>query len=52
MIPKYLFIDDDTGSVTKALLDGFNYKKLVNISPLTPCKDEPFEKVCNRMTET
>lgn len=51
MIPKYLFIDDETGSVTKALLDGFNDKKLVNISPLTLSKDEPFEKVCNRIKE-
>ena len=51
MIPKYLFIDDETGAVTKALLDGFNDKRLINISPLTLSKKEPFEVVCNKIKE-
>lgn len=49
MIPKYLFIDDETGPVTKALLDGFNDKGLVNIRPLTLSKNEAFEAVCNKI---
>lgn len=51
MIPKFLFIDDETGSVTKALLDGFNDQKLISISPLTLRKDEPFESVCNKIKD-
>ena len=51
MIPKYLFIDDETGFVTKALLDGFNDQKLINVSPLTLRKDEPFEAVCNKIKD-
>lgn len=51
MTPKYLFIDDETGSVTKALLDGFNDKRLIIISPLTFNRDESFEKVCNKIKD-
>lgn len=51
MIPRYLFLDDETGSVTNALLDGFNDKKLISISPLTLRKDEPFEAVCNKIKD-
>ena len=51
MIPNYLFIDDETGSVTKALLDGLNDQKRISISPLKLRKDEPFEAVCNKIKD-
>ena len=51
MIPKYLFIDDEAGSVTKALLDGFKDQKLISISLLTLRKGEPFESVCNKIKD-
>lgn len=51
MVPRYLFIDDETGSVTKGMLDGFNDQRLINICPLTLSKDEPFEVVCNKIKD-
>lgn len=51
MITKYLFIDDETGSVTNALLDGFNDKEIVHIIPLELNKGESFEVVCKRTKE-
>ncbi len=51
MKPKYLFIDDEAGTTTRALLDGFNDTGLVNINPLTLTKNEPFEKVCNKIKD-
>ncbi len=51
MAPKYLFIDDETGSLTKGLLDGFNDQRLISISPLTLSKNEPFEVVCNKIKD-
>lgn len=47
MMPKYLFIDDETGTPTKAFLDGFNDTKLLEVESLTLSKGEPFEDVCN-----
>lgn len=51
MVPKYLFIDDETGAPTEALLDGFNDTKLVEIESMTLSKGEPFEEVCNRIKD-
>ena len=52
MIPKYLFIDDETGTQTDALVDGFNDTKLIAVEPLTLFKDEAFETVCNKIKDT
>lgn len=51
MMPKYLFIDDETGAPTKALLDGFNDTKFVEVDSLILTKGEPFETVCNRIKD-
>lgn len=49
MIPRYLFIDDETGAATQALLDGFNDTKHINIAALKIKKNEAFEHVCNKI---
>lgn len=51
MMPKYLFIDDETGAPTKALLDGFNDTKFVEVDSLALTKGESFETVCNRIKD-
>lgn len=51
MTPKYLFIDDETGSLTKAWLNGFNDQRLISISPLKLSKNDPFEAVCTKIKD-
>lgn len=51
MTPNYLFIDDETGTVTQALLDGFNDQRLIYIRSLKLSKNESFEAVCNKIKD-
>lgn len=51
MTPKYLFIDDETGEPTQAMLDGFNDTKLIDVNQLTLSKGESFEAVCNKIKD-
>lgn len=49
MIPKYLFLDDEEGSVTDALLDGFDDTKLLSVDSVKIEKNESFESVCGKL---
>lgn len=51
MTVKYLFIDDEAGAPTKALIDGFNDTGLVYVSSLSFQKNESFENVCKMIGE-
>ena len=51
MMPKYLFIDDETGTPTKALLDGFNDTKIVTVESMPLTKGETIESVCYRIKD-
>lgn len=51
MTPKYLFIDDEIGKPTQAMLDGFNDTKQIDVSQLTLSKGDPFEEVCKRIKD-
>ena len=48
---KYLFIDDEAGSPTKALIDGFNDTGFVNVSYLSFNKNESFEDLCRKISD-
>lgn len=45
MKPRYLFIDDEVGKPTHALLDGFNDTGLISIDPLSIVKNETFDSI-------
>ena len=45
MIPKFLYLDDESGDVTTSMLDGFNDTGLVSISPLVLQRNESFDDV-------
>lgn len=45
MIPNYLYLDDESGSVTTSMLDGFNDTGLVSIAPLMLQRNENFDDV-------
>ena len=49
MKPRYLFIDDEVGQPTKALLDGFNDTGLVSVESLSIAKDESFDSINDKL---
>ncbi len=49
MKPRYLFIDDEVGEPTKALLDGFNDTKLLIVESLFIAKDETFDSINDKL---
>lgn len=51
MKPKYLFIDDETGGPTTALLDGFKDTGLLSVIPLSIDKNDTFESICGKIVE-
>ena len=46
---RYLFIDDEVGQPTKALLDGFNDTGLVSVESLSIAKDESFDSISDKL---
>lgn len=46
---RYLFIDDEVGEPTKALLDGFNDTKLLIVESLSIAKDETFDSINDKL---
>ncbi len=51
MIPSYLYLDDENGSVTTSMLDGFNDTGLVSITPLKLQRNERFEDVSDAIVK-
>ena len=49
MKPRYLFIDDEVGQPTKALLDGFNDTSLVSVESLSIAKGDTFDSINDKL---
>lgn len=49
MKPKYLFIDDESGGATDALLHGFNDTKLISVRQLSIDKNDCFESISDKI---
>lgn len=46
---RYLFIDDEVGKPTQALLDGFNDTGLISIDSLPIAKNESFDSISDKL---